>query len=156
MLLSGMWVKTGLRDRVVERHPELPEFEEVVGEEMRLLLDEPALRQLDLACGLEHVGLLVDPRVVARLEVLDEVDARAQRPAADVEEVVLRLQSPLDEIVELELAHVLPVRDVPNHAPVPVGIDVAEIARRQRLPQRLRRVSLYRPQAMTPDAPLPW
>src|SRR2546423_1733762 len=121
-----------LRDRVVERLTELPEREVAVDEEERLLRLEPEAGQLHLPGALEVVPSLVDPRVVPRLEVADEVHARPQRPAADVEEVVARLEALLDEVVELEAPELLPERGVPAHrAAVPVGIPQTAPAGRQ-------------------------
>jgi hypothetical protein len=64
---------------------------------------------------------------VAGLEVPDEVSAAADRPAADVQEVVLPRESPVDEVVELKLSESVPEADVPDAAPVPVRVEVAVV-----------------------------
>ena len=72
---------------------------------------------------------------MAGLEVADEVHAGAQRPAADVEHVVARLEPLLDEVIELKLAQVVPKRVGPAHRPaVPVGIPQAAVALGKRAP----------------------
>src|SRR5439155_26364517 len=74
---------------------------------------------------LEHVAALDDAGVVTGLEVGDEVHARPQGAAADVEQVMLGLEAALDEVGELELAEIVPVPDVAvSRAPVPVGVEV--------------------------------
>jgi hypothetical protein len=73
---------------------------------------------LDLACGGQQLRLLLDPVVVARLQVADEVDPAAQRAAADVEEEVARLEPLCHEEVELELAELIP--EAADVLPVPV------------------------------------
>ena len=98
-------------------------------EELGLLVLDPVAGELDHPRGLEHVAALVDAGVVAGLEVADEVHARPQRPAADVEQVMLGLEAALDEVVELELPEIVPVPDVAaNRLAVPVGIEVPLVA----------------------------
>src|SRR5581483_1746160 len=104
-----------------------------VHEQQGILVLDSVARQLDFARPLERVAALVHAGVVAALEVADEVDAGPQRPAADVEDVVFRPEALLDEVVELELAEVVPEGRGPSHgAAVPVGIPEAAVALRQR------------------------
>src|SRR5213079_1615961 len=60
-------------------------------------------------------------------EVADEVHPASDRSAADVEEVVLRLETVLDQIVELQAADRVPVPDVADAAAVPVRAEVAVV-----------------------------
>src|SRR5579859_136458 len=118
-----------LRDRVVEGASELPELEGLACQQGRRLVLDPGAPQLDEAGNLEDVVALVDARVLACVEVLDEEDTRAERAAADVEEVVVRLEAACHEVVELELAEVFPVPEPgPDRAPVPVGSEVVPVA----------------------------
>src|SRR4051794_389337 len=119
-----------LRDGVVEAQSEPLELEGPVHEQVRGLVLQPLARQLDLARAVEIVPPLVDSRVVAGLEVADEVNSRPQRPAPDIEDVVARLQPLLDEVVELQLAKLVPEGLAAAHrAAVPVGIPEAPVAR---------------------------
>src|SRR5215467_4425571 len=116
-----------LGDRVVERLPELAELEVLVHEQQRRLVLEALPRELHLGSPFEPGTTLVDTRVVPRLEVADEMHAGAQRPATDVEQVVLRL--------EPQLAEVVPEGGVPPHrAAVPVAIPDAVVALGDRAP----------------------
>ena len=70
--------------------------------EHRPLVLEPVAGQLDPSPGLEALGVLVDPEVVPGLEIANEVHAAAKAAAAEVEEVVLGLEPPGADVVELE------------------------------------------------------
>ena len=133
---SGRCVKTDCAIAKSNSRPSGPNSKSSLASSSAALPLEPGARHLDRPCDLEHVGALVDARVLPGVEVGDEVDAGAQRAAADVEQVVVRLEPVLDEVVELELAEVVPVLEVlPDRAPVPVGREVVAIARRDAPPR---------------------
>ena len=124
----------GLGDREVELLTQPLEAEVLHDDERRPLVAEPAARDLDVPARLEQVGPLLDAEVVAGLEVRHEVDPAAEGPAADVEEIVLRLQPLRDEEVELELPYGLPGKA--DRLPVPVGIHVPPVAAGERALER--------------------
>jgi hypothetical protein len=73
---------------------------------------------------------------VTFLQVLDEMDAATERAATDIEQVVVRLEAVVDEVVELELAHVIPERHVPDRPAMPVRVEVPVVLAGERTPER--------------------
>jgi len=72
-----------------------------------------------LPAGPEQALVDVDAAVMARLQVIDEVQAAAQTPAADIQKIVLGQQPLFFHELELELAHFFP--HAADRAPMPVG-----------------------------------
>src|SRR5215210_3669281 len=125
-----------LRNCVIERLAEVRELEALHSPEGGALRSQAVSWKLELASLFDHVRALVDAIVVTFLQVLDEMDAAAERAATDIEQVVLRLEAVVYEVVELELAHVVPERHVPDRPAMPVGVEVPVILAGKRSPER--------------------
>ena len=108
--------KERLGDRHVETHTagthtaETVEAEFVVTEEVlpRQLVRQFLLRQLDVVARVEEVLGDVDTEVAPGLEMVDQPDAGTQTTAPDVEEAHRRLETVLDQEIELQAADLVP------------------------------------------------
>src|SRR5712692_1642432 len=117
-VVEGDVREDGLREGKVECLMHVPEFEIATGNQHRVFTLDSLLLQFT-AAGNKKVFTDVRAEVTALSQVIDEMYPGAQAAAADVEQIMLRLQALVHERVELKLPHPLPLAS--DRFTVPVG-----------------------------------
>jgi hypothetical protein len=124
-----------MRERVVELAAEAMETEAVVLQEHRASVRETRFLEL-LPSASQQPLVDIEAEVVAWLQVANEMDSGPQAPAAHIEEVVVRLETLLDQ--ELELA---PSNRFPHAADRLAMVESAQAGSELHLVKTLPRIS---------------
>jgi len=129
-----------LRERQVELSTEPGEPEGVVDEQHRLPIHEPFRPKLLPAAG-DQARVDVEAVIVTRLEVANEMHASAQAATADIDEMVMRLQTLLDQELELAAPDRLPHGASADGLPMVEATQTRQLHVRQSGADRLGRSS---------------